>query len=94
LRFMLRMSRKYKDSSILMTGLGIGVNVNTFGVLILNLIRPIVRQTLQNVELYGKDESRWKPRLSQIFGTAGIPDFEGSDRGFYRIIVAPEINDP
>ncbi|CAG7835307.1 unnamed protein product, partial [Allacma fusca] len=84
-----KMVKKYKDGCSHILGLGIGVNLKKGGVVsfFLKYLRPLIWQTLEKVELYGKEESIWRPRLAEILGEGEIPDFQGSHSGFYRIIL-------
>ncbi|CAG7722479.1 unnamed protein product [Allacma fusca] len=86
LGFLFKMTRKSAKSTLYLLGLGVGVNVNKVGVFVLNLLRPVLGATLKKVELFGKDESTWRPRLEEVFEGDEIPSFKGMGRGFYRIV--------
>ncbi|CAG7722480.1 unnamed protein product [Allacma fusca] len=92
LGYLFKLFRKTSKSSVLLLARGIGVNVNKVGVVVLNLLRPISKETFKKVELFGKDDSVWRPRLEEIFGHKDIPTFTGMHRGFYRIKLNPPIN--
>ncbi|CAG7824168.1 unnamed protein product [Allacma fusca] len=69
--FRRKMAGKYKD--IVPEILG---QVNRISAWLLNLFRPFIGKSLEKVELFGKDESKWRPRLQELFGREEIPSFD------------------
>ncbi|CAG7835592.1 unnamed protein product [Allacma fusca] len=87
LGFLIRMVRKYRVVSKFLLGLGVGINISKVGTLIVNLLKPLARKNLKKIELYTYDNTSWEPRLQEVFGRKKIPDFEGTNRGFYRVVL-------
>ncbi|CAG7824165.1 unnamed protein product [Allacma fusca] len=84
--FRYKMAGKYKELMNSIFGVGIAVNMNRISAWLVNLFRPVLSY-LDRVEFFGSDESKWRPRLEEIFENAEIPSFDGNHRHFPPIIL-------
>ncbi|CAG7820145.1 unnamed protein product [Allacma fusca] len=79
LAFLLKLARVYKDIYAEVLGTGILVNANYVARFGINILRPILGQTLNKIEVYGHDEKTWRQRLREVFTIEIIPSFTGNN---------------